>query len=551
MNSVRDIVASPGWKTVAGGFLVHLVLGTLYCWANITSSVTSYLRVYDSSVTYNKTILVYASALAAQGATMLLGGLISQRIGSSLCCLMGSFVIVCGAFLASMSTTATEMILCQGVLFGIGIGLCYTAPISAAVRWLPNNKGLVTGIIVGGFGCGAFVFGLIATAVVNPNHQGVNQQGPHKHYFSPDSPVVSKVPFMFRVLACAYTVCLLAGCMLMTEPPGVASSSNVVLSPRCSEDEATGTKTRARKLFVADRKRGSYQATATSDEDHKDSTSGLVSRPSVVGNPMVDMEMISNSNSRSNLHSDKSFRFANATNSNTVQKPEEMPLIGFLGPSALLALPLAWHLSSCLITTTVGGMYVAGTFKVYGQSHFTNEAFLAGVSSCASLFNSGGRIFWGTIADKFGPLRTLIVMSAAFAVILATYPASVNLGPTGFALWTFSVFFCEGANFVLYVPLTVTLFGSTHSASNYGMIFSAYSACTVLNIFLLADANVRFAVASWLMAGLTAFGCLNLLLLDCHIARMTRKKTAAGPVGCAGGDVGSEDGKLDLELKLG
>lgn len=71
-----------------------------------------------------------------------------------------------------------------------------------------------------------------------------------------------------------------------------------------------------------------------------------------------------------------------------------------LSPKDLLELPLFWHLTSCFVTTTVGGMYVAGTFKTFGQEFFQNEAFLAQVSSVSAIFNAVGRIAWGSLADR-------------------------------------------------------------------------------------------------------------------------------------------------------
>jgi hypothetical protein len=55
-----------GIKSVVGGFLIHIVLGTLYLWGNITTAVTSYIRRYENTVTYNQTLSVFASALFAQ-----------------------------------------------------------------------------------------------------------------------------------------------------------------------------------------------------------------------------------------------------------------------------------------------------------------------------------------------------------------------------------------------------------------------------------------------------------------------------------------------------
>lgn len=61
-----------GWRTVLGGFIIHLVLGTLYIWGNITNVVTSYLRRFDDSITYNDTLTVYATALGFQGSVFLI-----------------------------------------------------------------------------------------------------------------------------------------------------------------------------------------------------------------------------------------------------------------------------------------------------------------------------------------------------------------------------------------------------------------------------------------------------------------------------------------------
>lgn len=49
-----------------------------------------------------------------------------------------------------------------GVAGGVGVGLAYLVPISTAIAWFPNHKGLVTGISVAGFGGGAALLGRLA-----------------------------------------------------------------------------------------------------------------------------------------------------------------------------------------------------------------------------------------------------------------------------------------------------------------------------------------------------------------------------------------------------
>jgi OFA family oxalate/formate antiporter-like MFS transporter len=44
-----------------------------------------------------------------------------------------------------------------GVIGGAGIGMGYVTPVATAAKWYPDRKGLVTGIVVMGFGVGAFL----------------------------------------------------------------------------------------------------------------------------------------------------------------------------------------------------------------------------------------------------------------------------------------------------------------------------------------------------------------------------------------------------------
>ena len=58
--------------------------------------------------------------------------------------------------------------------FGQNIALIPT--LTTAMRWFPNRRGTVMGIVVGGFGGGALVFNQIQTAIVNPDNISVKQK---------------------------------------------------------------------------------------------------------------------------------------------------------------------------------------------------------------------------------------------------------------------------------------------------------------------------------------------------------------------------------------
>lgn len=82
-----------------------------------------------------------------------------------------------------------------------------------------HRKGLVTGIIVAGFGFGGFFFGLIATKIANPNNLGVNKQGLYP------KEVADNVPLMLRIL-CAIWAMLVIISLFLIVPKTVQKTNN-------------------------------------------------------------------------------------------------------------------------------------------------------------------------------------------------------------------------------------------------------------------------------------------------------------------------------------
>jgi len=62
-------------------------------------------------------------------------------------------------------------------IFGIGDGLGNLSVIKNSWRYFPNNKGLVNGIILTGFGTSTAVLSPIADYIINYNGEGTDKQG--------------------------------------------------------------------------------------------------------------------------------------------------------------------------------------------------------------------------------------------------------------------------------------------------------------------------------------------------------------------------------------
>ena len=79
-----------------------------------------------------------------------------------------------------------------------GMGICYAPPIVCCVNSMPQNKGLVTGIVVAGFGAGAFIFGGLASYLSNPDGLNVDS---NTGYFPPGNPH-PRLPYPASNLRC-------------------------------------------------------------------------------------------------------------------------------------------------------------------------------------------------------------------------------------------------------------------------------------------------------------------------------------------------------------
>ena len=82
---------------------------------------------------------------------------------------------------------------------------------AAGWKFKPNNKGLVSGGILAGFGSGGFLFSLMGSKIVNP--AGVNAV---KGVFPPE--VYARFPTMLRSLAVVYAIFSIVGSLMITNP---------------------------------------------------------------------------------------------------------------------------------------------------------------------------------------------------------------------------------------------------------------------------------------------------------------------------------------------
>ena len=99
-------------------------------------------------------------------------------------------------------------------LFGIGWGICrgltYTVPMHHGWLWFPNRPGLVSGIIIGGFGFGSLIFGKVAQVLVNPDNLSADEETGRY-----PQEVNERVPRMLLILTMSFAAIALISILLI------------------------------------------------------------------------------------------------------------------------------------------------------------------------------------------------------------------------------------------------------------------------------------------------------------------------------------------------
>src|SRR5216684_3862307 len=153
------------WWRVVGGLLMNLALGSLYAWSVFVAPLEKEFggKRADTSQVFTWAVVVFAIAF-------ILAGRLQDKIGPFPISLTGCILLTVGFLLCARTTSLTYLIVCFGVLVGIGNGFGYATPIPVMAKWFPDRRGLAVGLAVAGYGGGSAIFGPMANLWLIPTY---------------------------------------------------------------------------------------------------------------------------------------------------------------------------------------------------------------------------------------------------------------------------------------------------------------------------------------------------------------------------------------------
>jgi OFA family oxalate/formate antiporter-like MFS transporter len=364
MNNISihlDSIRNSRWKYIIVAIIINLCLGAVYAFSILVPPLEK-----EFAWTRIETSPAFTIALLTFSLSMIPAGRLQDKKGPRIVTSIGGVLIGLGMILSSFTTSLIWLYLSYGVLLGLGTGFAYGAPIATCSKWFPDKKGLVTGLVVFGFGGGAIIFAPLWTFLIDFYDWRFNL-------------------FLTGIL---FTILTTFSAQLLRNPP----------------------------------------------KEYK----------------MLNWNKIKSKNVRSDF------------------EPNEMiKTLGFI---------MIWV--SYWFGTTAGLMIISQA-KLVSMELAGMDSIQASLAvSILGGFNAVGRIFWGFLGDKFR--REQALTGCFFVCTLSLLILSIIFEPAIFIVGLSLLGMCFGGFLALYPALTSDYFGTKNLGLNYGIIFTAYGAGSIL-----------------------------------------------------------------------
>ncbi|MCC8028046.1 MAG: MFS transporter [Clostridium sp.] len=156
------------WVYGGVGTAVLLLAGLVYAWSVLSLPVGAYFTGWSKaqlSLTFTICMMCFCFGCMA-------GGMISKKLKVKYNVWLSGILFFLGFFIASRAESPFTLYLGYGGFCGFASGFVYNAVLSTMSAWFPDRQGLISGILLMGFGLSSFIVGKVYQAVT-PSGPGV------------------------------------------------------------------------------------------------------------------------------------------------------------------------------------------------------------------------------------------------------------------------------------------------------------------------------------------------------------------------------------------
>lgn len=156
------------WVYAFAGVVTLLLAGLVYAWSVLSMPLAAYFTEWTKaqmSLTFTICMMFFCFGCMA-------GGMTAGKLNVKIHVRLSGALFFAGFFIAGRANSPAVLYLGYGALCGFASGFVYNAVLSTMSGWFPDKQGLISGILLMGFGISSFLVGKIYQAVT-PSGEGV------------------------------------------------------------------------------------------------------------------------------------------------------------------------------------------------------------------------------------------------------------------------------------------------------------------------------------------------------------------------------------------
>ena len=145
------------WLYVAVGVAVLLCAGMVYAWSVLSGPIAAEFSQWSAaqlSMTFTLVMIFFCLGGLA-------GGAVAGRVSQKVYLWVAAALFLAGFLLSSRVQTLWGLYLSFGVVCGFASGIAYNAVLATVGKWFPDKPGLISGILLMGFGISSFLIGKV------------------------------------------------------------------------------------------------------------------------------------------------------------------------------------------------------------------------------------------------------------------------------------------------------------------------------------------------------------------------------------------------------
>ena len=158
-------IESKRWIYLVVGTVINIIIGQTYAWSVFVNPLSQQFNWSAADVT-----VAFAIFHAISFVPIIIFGKMQDFVQPKFIILGGSIIYGLGMLGVGFVTSLSQLYIAYGIMGGFAMGMVYSGVVPNLVRFFPDRRGLVSGILAAGVGSGAILWAPIAAMMIK-NYQ--------------------------------------------------------------------------------------------------------------------------------------------------------------------------------------------------------------------------------------------------------------------------------------------------------------------------------------------------------------------------------------------